>query len=404
MTQMENAEQKITILGVGGCGCRTVGAIAGNPQAEKLRLLVIDSDADALKLTGLPEESCLLAGARWRNGRGCGGSVIDGQRAVAHERSRIKQMLDGTNFLLVTGGLGGGTASGGMSVVLSEARTLGIPALFVLTMPFALEGHGRRKTAEDVIKDELLSLADAVIALPNDLLFSVLEPTTPLSAAFKLADQELARTILALTGVLLHGNLLSADFGSFITLLRRRKSYCSIGVGIASAEIDGDLRGEVAMERLLHSPLLGGADKIGEADAVILSLIGGPELTLAESKQMLELSGRMVKNRAQLIVGASTGEEWAGKIMLSAVTVKFDGEHEAKEVLQKSADRTPRRTRTPRQEQEANGDQLFLPLEPVSKGIMERGAQVRWNNEELDIPTYRRRNLSVDDGKAGIER
>lgn len=296
-------QKKITVLGIGGTGCRIVGILRENPLSAPLRLLAIDSDSAGLERSGLPEEARLLAGARWRAGRGCGGSVLDGQRVVAHERSRIEKLLEGVPFLLVIGGLGGGTASGGMPVVLSVARKLEIPTLFFVSLPFTLEGHSKRKIAEDTVKEELLGLADAVICLPNDLLFSVLESTTPLSNAFKLADQELSRTVLALTMVLLHGNLLAADFGNFITLLRRKKSFCSIGVGVASSEIDGESRGEAAMERLLHSPLLGGADKLGEADAVIFTLLGGPELSLGETKQLLELAGRQVKPETRLIVG-----------------------------------------------------------------------------------------------------
>ena len=395
-------QKKITVLGIGGTGCRIVGILRENPLSAPLRLLAIDSDSAGLERSGLPEEERLLAGARWRAGRGCGGSVLDGQRVVAHERSRIEKLLEGVPFLLVIGGLGGGTASGGMPVVLSVARKLEIPTLFFVSLPFTLEGHSKRKIAEDTVKEELLGLADAVICLPNDLLFSVLESTTPLSNAFKLADQELSRTVLALTMVLLHGNLLAADFGNFITLLRRKKSFCSIGVGVASSEIDGESRGEAAMERLLHSPLLGGADKLGEADAVIFTLLGGPELSLGETKQLLELAGRQVKPETRLIVGAATGEEWAGKLMLSAVTVRFDAESEASELLRSSSERAPKRTRSAAAHA-ADADQLILPLEPISKGVMERGPQVKWGNDDLDVPTFKRRNITIDNGKRGVE-
>lgn len=102
-----------------------------------------------------------------------------------------------------------------MPVVLSVARKLEIPTLFFVSLPFTLEGHSKRKIAEDTVKEELLGLADAVICLPNDLLFSVLESTTPLSNAFKLADQELSRTVLALTMVLLHGKSAGGRFRQF---------------------------------------------------------------------------------------------------------------------------------------------------------------------------------------------
>ncbi len=399
-------QNEITVLGIGGTGCRIIGILKENPQASPLRLLAIDSDTTGLERSGLPEESRLLAGARWRSGRGCGGSVLDGQRVLAHERSRLEKLLEGVPFLLVVGGLGGGTASGGMPVILSVARKLEIPTLFIVTLPFTLEGHSKRKVAEDTVKDELLGLADAVICLPNDLLFSVLDSTTPLASAFKLADQELSRTVLALTLVLLHGNLLAADFANYVTLLRRRKSFCSIGVGVASTEIDGENRGEAALERLLHSPLLGGADKFGEADAILFTLLGGPELSLGETKQLLELAGRQAGSEAKLIVGAATGEGWNGRIMLSAVTIKFDAESEADELLRTSAERTPKRRRqaaSAAPEHAADADQLVLPLEPVSKGVMERGAQVRWGNDDLDIPTFKRRNVLIDNGKRGGE-
>ena len=159
---------------------------------------------------------------------------------------------------------------------------------------------------------------------------------------------------------------------------------------------------QAAMERLLHSPLLGGADKLGEADAVIFTLLGGPELSLGETKQLLELAGRQVKPETRLIVGAATGEEWAGKLMLSAVTVRFDAESEASELLRSSSERAPKRTRSAAAHA-ADADQLILPLEPISKGVMERGPQVKWGNDDLDVPTFKRRNITIDNGKRGVE-
>lgn len=404
MEEKENAAP-ITVLAIGGAGCRVIGFLADSPLAAGLRFRALDTDASGLEASGLKPESCLLAGARWRSGRGCGGNVLDGQRAVAHERADIERLIAGAPLLLVVGGLGGGTASGGVPVVLSVARKLGIPALFLLTLPFTLEGHSKRKIAEDTVRNELLDLADAVICLPNDLLFSVLEPTTPLAEAFRLADSEVSRTVLALTAVLRHGNLLAPDFGSFVTLLRKRKSFCSIGIGVAERSLDGDGCGEAALERLLHSPLLGGAEKLGSADAVIFSLLGGPELSIGETRLLLELAGRNCRPEARLIVGAATGEEWRGMIQLCAVTVKFDAESEISEVMHRTADRTPPRTRGGRSggtavAPDSEALQLDLPLqEPVSKGIMEKTAAVFWRNEDLDIPTYARRNVIIDNGK-----
>ena len=94
-------QKKITVLGIGGSGCRIVGILKENPLAAPLRLIAIDSDVAGLEACGLEESCRLLAGERWRNGRGCGGNVIDGQRVVAHERTHIEKLLDGVSFLLV---------------------------------------------------------------------------------------------------------------------------------------------------------------------------------------------------------------------------------------------------------------------------------------------------------------
>lgn len=399
---MENpVENKmVTVLGIGGAGCRVLHGFVGSPAAASLRLLAVDTDRRGLEGLNLPEGSTLLAGARWRGGRGCGGNVLDGQRALAHERAALERMLAGTSMLLVVGGLGGGTASGGVSVVLSVARKLEIPTLFLVTLPFTLEGHSKRKTAEETVKNELLGLADAVLCLPNDLLFSILDSTTPLSEAFRLADREFSRTVLALTAVLRHGNLLAADFNNFVALLKRKKSYCSIGVGLVeSTEVNGRI--EAAMEQLLHSPLLGGADKLGEADAVVFSLLGGPELSIGETKAALELAGRYVKPGAELIIGASTGEEWSGMLQLTAVTIRFDAETVTVEAMRKETSRMPRRGRAAAGAADGASTQLelFPLLEPLSKGIMEKTMPVLWNGEDLDIPTFKRRNAAVDNGK-----
>lgn len=398
------SEKVISVLAIGGAGCRVMRKIAGDVLAERLRLMAVDTDQDALAESGVPESDRLLAGARWRNGRGCGGNALDGQRAVAHERLQLEKMLSDSRMLLVLGGLGGGTASGGVAVVMSVARKLEIPTVFLLTLPFTLEGHSKRKIAEETVKNELLTIADAVICLPNDLLFSVLEPTTPLQAAFELADREISRTVLALTSVLLHGNLLAADFSDLSMVLRKKKSYCSIGVGIASdGEETGISRGDLAMERLLYSPLLGGADRFSNADAVIFSLLGGPELTIGESRRLLELATRQCGPETNVVVGAATGEEWRTRLLLCAITVKFDAENEVVEVMQKAASRTPRRTREGRANSGVlsgeGAEQLPLPLEQESKGIMEKTTPVYWKNEDLDIPTYSRRKAAIDNGK-----
>ena len=371
------------------------------PGAESARLLALDTDRSALEATGLPEGSLLLAGEVWRGGRGCGGSELDGQRAVAHERSRLEETLRGSKFLLVLCGLGGGTASGGAPIVLSVAAKLKLPNLFLVTLPFMLEGPRRRNLAERVLTESLFDVADAVVALPDDLLFSTLPGDVPLAAAFETADRECAGTALALSAVLGAGNLLNADMASLTALLKRRKSLCSIGVGIVRAA--DDLPTEEVPEHLvsgmLASPLLGGPQVLKSADAAVISILGGGDLSLGDVRNTLNLVAKYLPADAEQLTAASSHPDWQGARQLCVLTVKYS---------EPAAEPRPRSVR-PRPEPRPSaadkvagpsaGEQLEFTLDPVSKGIMERTTPVIWNNEDLDEPAYKRRNLTVDDGR-----
>ena len=392
---------KITILGIGGAGCRIIRTLLTMPWSEGVRLLALDTDRSALEATGLPAENLLLAGELWRGGRGCGGDELDGQRAVAHERSRLEVLLRESGFLLVLCGLGGGTASGGAPVVLSVATRLKLPNLFMVTLPFVLEGYRRRNLAERVLSESLFDVADAVLALPNDLLFSTLPGDTPLARAFELADRECAGTALALSAVLSAGNLLNADTASFTALLKRRKSVCSIGIGVVRD--DAGCAAETVPEKLvsgmLASPLLGGPQVLKEADAVVVSLLGGSDLSLRDTRNTLELTGKYISPGTEQLTAAGTHPGWTGSRQLCVLAVKYD------EAVPEMPPRPAARRRTASvavPSAAAAATQLTLPLDPVSKGIMERTTPVVWNNEDLDEPAFKRRNAVIDDGRKGM--
>ena len=323
-----NIQKKITILAVGGAGCRIMRRLRELPGAEKLQLLALDTDRTALEETGLPATAQLLAGELWRGGRGCGGDELNGQGAVAHERARIEALLRDSKFLMVVCGLGGGTASGGAPVVLSVAAKLKLPNLFMVTLPFMLEGYRRRNLAERVLSESLFDVSDAVVTLPNDLLFSTLTGDTPLAKAFEMADRECAGTALALSAILSAGNLLNADLASFTTLLKRRKCQCSIGVGTVRGEAECTV--EDAPEKLvsgvLASPLLGGPQVLKSADAVVVSMLGGDDLSIGEVRNTLELIGRYVPKQAQQLTAASAHPDWHGARQLCVLAIKYDEE------------------------------------------------------------------------------
>ena len=367
------------------------------PGAESVRLLALDTDRAALESTGLPPENQLLAGELWRGGRGCGGSEIDGQRAVAHERPILEEALRDSSFLLVLAGLGGGTASGGAPVVQSVAAKLKLPNIFVVTLPFMLEGPRRRNLAEKVLAESLFDGADAVLALSDDLLFSILPGDVPLAAAFEMADRECAGTALALSAVLAAGNLLNADMASLTALLKRRKCMCSIGIGIVRGdECPAEEVPEKLVSGMLASPLLGGPQVLKAADAAVVSMLGGADLSLGDVRNTLNLVTKYLPAGAEQLTAASSHPDWQGVKQLCVLTIKYS------EPAPEIAPHTPALRPRPeprRVDKPTAWVQPTLDLDPVSKGIMERTTPVLWNDEDLDEPTFKRRDIVIDDGR-----
>ncbi len=396
---MEKMDYKLnygspTVVGIGRAGVRAVTALNAMPQASEWRKLAFDTDLATLEACkGLPEECKLLVAPEWRHGAGCGGDVIKGQSAMALERQKMQKLLEGSNWIIVTGGLGGGTGTAGAQELASLCRKLKLPAVFMFTLPFSLEGHSKRQIADQAVKDLLVGV-DALICLPNDLLFSVLPAETTTNEAFSLADRELARSIIGTGQLLNNGNLLSADLAKIQTVLRERKSFCGMGVGVATTT--GNLNpGHLALENMLASPLLGGVSKLKEADAVIISLTGGPEMTLSELTRTLEAVEKFIAPETQMVVGANTIEAGAGMLQLNVITVKYDERGASNPDLQAYQKRM-RKHREKAPETAKQFEQQEFTLEIISRGIFSNTAPEIYNGEDLDIPTWQRQHVVLD--------
>ena len=386
--------KKITIMALGGAGCRILGQLNTGDFPENFNFLAVDSDIDSLQASGVPEDRRVQAGRLLRSGRGCGGDVIAGQQALANERKQLYSVLNGTEVLLVVAGLGGGIATGGMPVILSVAAKMHLTTAVLVTLPFSMEGFRRRQVADEKIKNDILPMADAVIALPNDLLFSTLEAETAFADALQLSDKELSRTLLALAAIMGGANLFNADFASFTGVMKRRHTLCSLGTACIDTGADS---AEKLMEIMLASPLLGGPDSLDNADAVAFSLLGGPELSLGNARAILDLCARQINPDMEKIVltGAATAEQFAGKIQLTSLAVRYLDRPAPADTPHKQTFHENRSLFS-----SDGGTQMDLPnLTVEEKGIMENTAPVMIDGEDLDVPTFRRRGIVVDTGR-----
>ena len=395
---------KALVVGLGGCGIRILEFLRANPRAKWLVTLAVDTDSGVL--AGTRADAVINASADWnsKSCAGCGGDIIRGERAISHERANLKEHVRGFSLLIVTGGLGGGTATGGIRTLASVAREEGIPAIFLLTTPFSFEAHSRRKNADDCLQ-EILPVADVVLTMPNDLLFSKLPPDTPAESAFATSAHEMASTVVGIASVLRCRDLIGTDFATFMRALHKRKAACGIGVGFAENS-DGLDRCALALTRMLDSPFLGGNEAMKRADAAIVTLTGGPDLELGELKRTLELAAGVLPKNVELLSGANVCDEAAGSVQMTAVIFQYSPESKPASLPRRHTP-APVPAAAPDHADELalsfsaapdNVEEVELGLQSYDKGVFEKLPAVRFRDEDLDIPTYQRRSIRIDKG------
>ena len=385
----ERNKKNIWIVGIGNSGLKVLDRLQQMKEAAWLNLLAVDTDKHSLDCCQV--ENKISAGFEWTDGLGCGGDPAKGERSLSLCRSEISDFIRDADLLVITGGLGGGTGTGGAPIAVSVAKNLKVSSVALMSMPFVFEGANRKKTAENGLK-ELVLAADAVMPLPNDLLFSSRSGNERFDVSFSEVDNEIARAILGVCEMIRCANYISVDVADFKRLLNKKKSVCSIGIGVASSESDGENRFHVAIERLLNSPLLGGNRRIGKSDAVMISAVGGSDFQIGEMKKSLENIAAMARTDAEVVIGANSDSAYENRLQLTVVLVEYD----KLQVAETSNEPLHFENKKVQKAQLEEAVQAELPLQNVSRGIFSKTQPFYFRQEDLDIPTFQRRQISLD--------
>ena len=390
---------KITVLGIGGAGVKIAKALSKIKGADWLNIGVADADIASINDSGL--ENAFPVGIDWTQGIGCGGDAARGERAFAHKSQKdIEDFILGSSLLLVTGGFGGGSATGGGPVLARLAtKRLKIPTIFIVTTPFAFEGRARHDVSEEGLK-MLLADADVMIPIPNDILLTSLKADTPIDKAFLEANVSVAAAILGVAEIMRCGNLMSTDFADLKELLGGKKSLCNIALGVSDKDNLED-RCSDAVTKLIQSPLLGGKDTLKAAHAMVITVIGGDDFQIGEMKQTLEAVRNLSGENTRIIVGANTDPAYTGKVFVTVIAIEYD-KH-----TPQIPDRTfptprKRRNRVVRKAEPLITGELFqaeLGFQQTSRGHFGKTTQNIVNGEDLDIPPFQRQNITLDKGQ-----
>ena len=299
----------IRVAGVGGAGINAVNRMmdAGIAQVD---FVAVNTDAQQLELSDAPVK--IHIGEAITQGLGSGADPETGRRAAEDGYDHVRAALRGSDMVFVTAGEGGGTGTGAAPVVARIARELGALTVGIVTTPFKFEGTRRKLAAESGV-EALRAACDTVIVIPNDRLLEVLDRSTSMIDAFRIADDVLRQGVQGICDLITMPGLINLDFADVRTVMTDAGSAL-MGIGYSEAH---ENRAREAAERALRSPLID--TEIVGARGILLSIAGGDDLTLLEVNEAAEVVRHAATDETNIIFGATVDERLTGQVWVTVV-------------------------------------------------------------------------------------
>ena len=306
---------RIEVVGVGGAGLNAVNRMidAGIHQVD---FVAVNTDVQQLQLSDA--ETKIHIGGELTQGLGSGSDSSVGRQAAEESHDQIKSALRGADMVFVTAGEGGGTGSGGAPVIAEIAKSLGALTVGIVTIPFKFEGTKRRAQAESGI-EALRRECDTTIVIPNDRLLEVLDKSTSMLDAFKIADDVLRQGVQGICDLITLPGLINLDFADVRTIMEN-SGTALMGIGFSSSD---ENRAREAAERALRSPLID--TELGAARGILLSIAGGTDLSLLEVNDAAEVIRQTATDDTQIIFGATIDERLTGQVWVTVIATGLGG-------------------------------------------------------------------------------
>ena len=359
--EMSPQNAQIKVIGIGGGG----GNAVEHMMAESIDgVQFVCANTDSQALTRSSARIVLQLGEEITKGLGAGADPDVGRQAAQEARDRIREVLEGTDMVFLTAGMGGGTGTGAGPIFAEVAKELGILTVAVVTKPFSFEGKRRMAVAEAGIK-ELGSYVDSLITIPNDKLLTVLGKNVSLLNAFKAANNVLLGAVQGIANLITRPGLINVDFADVRTVMSEM-GMAMMGTGISS----GENRALEAAEAAIASPLLEDVDFSG-ARGILVNITAGMDMSIGEFEVVGDAVKAFASENATVVVGTVIDPEMSDELRVTVVVTGLG--------VQSSG---------------AN-----VPLKPVIKNTKNDGTL---DYHQLERPTYMRqetqkRGTEVDD-------
>ena len=306
MPSVENTQARILVIGVGGAGNNAVNRMV-DENVQGVELVGVNTDRQALSLCKAATK--IQIGEKLTKGLGAGAKPEIGEAAVEENRDEITELVQGSDMVFVTCGMGGGTGTGAAPIIAEIAKGLGILTVGVVTKPFTFEGKPRMNNAMSGIA-RLQDQVDTMIVIPNDKLLQICDKRTTIPDALKKADEVLQQGVQGITDMIYNPGLINVDFADIQTVMRD-KGIAHIGMGVADEELE-------AIKTAMESPLL--ETTVAGATDVIVNFAGA--VGMLEAQQAVEYLKDEAGDDVNVIFGtvnADFGDQISATIIATGI-------------------------------------------------------------------------------------
>lgn len=294
---LQKQGNRIKVVGCGGGGGNSVSRMK-ETGIKGCEIITLNTDAQDLLYSN--SDAKILIGRELTHGLGAGSNPKIGEQAAKESEAEIKKKLSDTDMVFITCGLGGGTGTGSAPIVAEIAKRVGALTIGIVTLPFTVEGQKRIENAQYGL-ERMISICDTLIVIPNDKLLEI-APELPIHTAFKVADEILTNSVKGITELVTKAGLVNLDFAD-IKAVMSNGGVSLIGIG----EAEGKDRAREAVQKAINNPLLD--VDITDATGALVNIIGGPDMSLDEYKQVMEVISEKVSPGAKIISGAQISPE-----------------------------------------------------------------------------------------------
>ena len=305
-------EPVLRVVGVGGAGVNAVNRMI-EAEVEGVEFIAINTDVQSLEGSGA--KTRLHIGSDATRGLGSGSNPDLGRAAALEDYDEIKSHLKGADMVFIAAGSGGGTGTGAAPVVARIAREVGALTVGIVTKPFSFEGARRGEQADRGV-DELSREVDTLIVIPNARLLSVLDKSTSMVEAFRVADDVLRQGVQGISDLITLPGLINLDFADVRTIMSEA-GQALLGIGMGT----GDRRAMDAVEHAIESPLL--ETSLDGARSILLSITGGRDLSLWEVNEAAKAVAEAAHPDANIIFGAMVDDKVEDQVWVTVVATGY---------------------------------------------------------------------------------